>query len=63
MTRNYPVTVHLSTKEADTLLMLSTLKGVSKAAIIRQALRLYAQVAEADTVELIVNGERKVVML
>jgi hypothetical protein len=63
MSKLYPVTINLSEKESDVLSLIADQKGMSKTAVMRQALRLYQMVAQAETVEIIVNGERKVVML
>lgn len=58
MAEKFSYTINLPEAEANALVELADLKGMSKTAVIRQALRLYQLINKADRVSLTIGGEQ-----
>ena len=57
MAEKFSYTINLPEAEANVLIELSEIKGMSKTAVMRQALRLYQLINKADHVSFTINGE------
>jgi len=62
MSEKFTYTINLPEEEANVLVQLAEQKGMSKTAIMRQALKLYQLVSAADSAEIVLDGERKVLV-
>lgn len=57
MSEKFSVTLTLPEKEANVLVEMAETKGMSKNAVMRQALRLYQLINSAERVSLVIAGE------
>lgn len=62
MTEKFTYTVNLPEAEANALCQMAEDKGMTKTGVFRQALKLYQLVSKCERVEIVLDGEKKVLV-